>query len=347
MKRHGNLWEKIIDYDNLIIAHRNARRGKLYYTEVKEVDAFEDEFIKYLQYLLVSKKFNTSPYEISERFDGRKTRTIYKLPYYPDRIVQHALLQVCEPIWKPTFIRDTFQSITCRGTHDARKRVEKAIKNKPCQYALKFDINKYYPSVDNEILKKTCRNKIKCTDTLWLIDNIIDSNQGLPIGNCTSQYFGNLYLNSFDWWVKQELKPNHYFRYCDDIVLLGNSSEELHQMREKCFDKLKTDYNLSVKKDWQVFPVDVRGLDFVGYVFASSETRLRNRIAVNLKLKSKQICRSHKDMSAFEIVNSVGSYWGWCKNANAKKYWFKHMSKKVNHIVEQNKPITKELQRCA
>ena len=85
MKRHGNLWEKIIDYDNLIIAHRNARRGKLYYTEVKEVDAFEDEFIKYLQYLLVSKKFNTSPYEISERFDGRKTRTIYKLPYYPAR----------------------------------------------------------------------------------------------------------------------------------------------------------------------------------------------------------------------------------------------------------------------
>ena len=115
MKRHGNLWEKIIDYDNLIIAHRNARRGKLYYTEVKEVDAFEDEFIKYLQYLLISKKFNTSHYEVSERFDGRKTRTIYKLPYYPDRIVQHALLQICEPIWKPTFIRDTFQSSTGRS----------------------------------------------------------------------------------------------------------------------------------------------------------------------------------------------------------------------------------------
>lgn len=347
MKRHGNLWEKIIDYDNLIIAHRNARRGKLYYTEVKEVDAFEDEFIKYLQYLLVSKKFNTSPYEISERFDGRKTRTIYKLPYYPDRIVQHALLQVCEPIWKPTFIRDTFQSITGRGTHDARKRVEKAIKNKPPQYALKFDINKYYPSVNNEKLKQICREKIKCKDTLWLIDNIIDSNEGLPIGNYTSQYFGNLYLRSFDWWVKQELKPNSYFRYCDDIVLLGNSAEELHNLKDLCFKKLSEEYNLSIKKDWQVFPVDVRRLDFVGFVFKSDSTRLRKTIAFNIKQKSKQICKSSHTMTPFETVNSIGSYWGWCKYANAKKYWYTNVGTKTLKIVNDQKELVKELQRCA
>jgi RNA-directed DNA polymerase len=138
--------------------------------------------------------------------EGGKMRRIYKLPYYPDRIVQHALMSAVGPIFRRSLIRDTFQSLPERGTSDARRRVQKMMKSDPQAYALKMDIRKYYPNVNNDKLKEVIRRKIKCKDTLWLMDNIIDSMSGLPIGNLTSQYFGNIFLYEFDWWVKQELK---------------------------------------------------------------------------------------------------------------------------------------------
>ena len=203
MKRHGQLWPALVNYENLVRAHHNARKGKAHYREVQAVNAAEEDYLLHLQELLDTRQFTTSEYTIFEKHDGRKERTLYKLPYFPDRIVQHALIQVCEPIWRAGLIRDTYQSITGRGTSDARKRVEKVVRGRPGLYALKFDVRKFYPSVDNEILKAIIRRKIKCPQTLWLIDNIIDSCAVIPIGNDTSQYWGNLYRSPFYWWVKQ------------------------------------------------------------------------------------------------------------------------------------------------
>jgi hypothetical protein len=347
MKRHGNLWPHIVDIENLRVAHQSARKGKAHYTEVQEVDAFEYEFLTELQAELVSGRFTTSRYEVEERFDGRKLRTIHKLPYYPDRIVQHALIQVCEPIWKASFIRDTFQSITQRGTHDAKKRVEKSVRGNPDLYALKFDIQKYYPSVDNEILKAKVRRKIKCLRTLRLIDDIVDSNQGLPIGNYTSQYLGNVYLSGFDWWVKQTLAPLAYFRYCDDLVVLGRSAAECHKYRQSMFTKLDSDYRLMIKGNWQVFPVDIRGLDFVGFVFRSDSTRLRRGIAKNFEARCRAIRRGDASLTPFEIVNGTGSYWGWCKAADAKKLWQANVDSAVRRAISRNKDHIREMQQCA
>jgi len=125
MKRHGNLWHKVISLENIKLAHTIARRGKAFYTEVQMVDADVDKYAREVQAMLVNKTFTTSPYKVEDRFDGRKMRTIYKLPYYPDRIVQHAMLNIVGPILVNTFIRDTFQSIQGRGTHDAARRVKK------------------------------------------------------------------------------------------------------------------------------------------------------------------------------------------------------------------------------
>lgn len=347
MKRHGNLWPRIVDIDNLRAAHQFARKGKAHYTEVQEVDAFEYEFLSELQSELVSNRFTTSRYEVENRFDGRKLRTIHKLPYYPDRIVQHALIQVCEPIWKGSFIRDTFQSIVGRGTHDAMQRVKKHVLGNPGLYAIKFDIKKYYPSVDNEILKTKVRRKIKCQRTLRLIDDIVDSCAGLPIGNYTSQYFGNVYLSDFDWWVKQELLPVGYFRYCDDLVLLGRSAAECHAAREKMFAKLEADYRLSIKGNWQVFPVDDRGLDFVGFVFRSDSVRLRKGIADNFRLRCKQVRRGSHELTPFQVTNGIGSYWGWCKAAEAKTLWNRNVNAPVRRAVKRNQIIVREIQQCA
>lgn len=335
MKRHGNLFHKICSLENIMFAHENARKGKAHYREVKLVNLHPEAFCAEIKRMLESKKFTTSDYIVEQKHDGRKMRTIYKLPYYPDRIVQHALIQVCGPIWQKQFIRDTFQSIVGRGTHDARKRVEKAIRNQPPKYALKFDIEKYYPSIDNEKLKQVVRKKIKCRDTLWLIDNIIDSSQGIPIGNYTSQYFGNLYLNEFDWWAKQDLGIKHYYRYCDDIVVLGDSTKECHEIKEKMFERLQCDFNLKIKKDWQVFPVESRGLDFVGYVFKSNSTRLRTNIAKGFRSKARAVKRVA--MGQPQAIGGLMSYWGWVKHANAKKLWLSQVDDTIIRITDRYK----------
>jgi len=332
MKRKGRLFEKITDLSNILAAHQMARRGKAHYKEVQMVNLSPEYYCGYIQRTLQHKTFTTSEYRVETKHDGRKVREIYKLPYFPDRIVQHALLQVCVPIWQPRFIRDTYQSVIGRGTHDARKRVEKAVKNQPPQYALKFDIQKYYPSINNEILKDIIRESIKCTDTLWLIDDIIDSSRGIPIGNYTSQYFGNLYLTPFDWWVKQTIGVKHYFRYCDDIVVLGPSKQYCHEVREKLFEKLNEDYLLAIKDNWQVFPVEDRGLDFVGYVFRSDSTRVRKNIAKGFKDKAKAVKRI--PMGQSQAMSGLMSYWGWCKHANAKKLWMNHVDGRIISVTD-------------
>lgn len=346
MKRHGDLWEKVCDLENIRAAHHAARRGKAHYAEVKWVNANEEKALNAIQAMLLNKTFSTSPYEVEDRFDGRKMRTIHKLPYYPDRIVQHALINICGPIWKKSFIRDTFQSITGRGTHDARKRVESVVRSNPHLYALKFDIKKYYPSVDNTVLKHVVRHKIKCPDTLWLIDNIVNSNKGLPIGNYTSQYLGNVYLSSFDWWVKQEVRPVAYFRYCDDVVLLAHSAHDMHRMRQHVFDRLFSMYSLSVKADWQVFPIDSRGLDFVGFVFTSKNTWLRKGIAKGVARKAKAIRKSSRYMTPYQIANGAGSYWGWCKHGGGKSFWHNVMNRDIKDKIVASKAAIKEMQNA-
>ena len=343
MKRYGNLWVKICDYDNLLRAHRAARKGKSHYKEVKMINENEDFYIRKIQKSLLEKTFTTSEYVVFDKFDGTKNRTLHKLPYYPDRIVQHALIQIIGPIWDKSFIRDTFQSIPGRGTHDARKRVEKQIKNKSPQYALKFDIEKFYPSINNDVLKQEIRRKIKCKDTLWLIDDIINSCKGLPIGNYTSQYFGNIYLFRFDWKIIQKLKPNAYFRYCDDIVIICDSSNTCHNIKNICFGLLESDYLLSVKQKWQVFSIDYKGLDFVGFIFKSSSTKLRKRIRNNFKEKINKIKNVPKTLSDYQIINGLASYWGWFKHTQNKKIWFINRN---DQILKEIYSAKERLNRC-
>lgn len=342
MKRHGNLWNKITDIDNLRYAHSQAKLGKSYYREVKMVDSNTDMYLRKIQNILINKTFTTSEYEVEEIFDGRKIRIIHKLPYFPDRIVQHALLNVIGDILTKSFIRDTFQSIRGRGTTDAMKRVKKLVRDseETPPLALKIDIHKYYPSVNNDKLKAMIRKKIKCPDTLWLIDDIIDSVSGLPIGNYTSQHFGNVYLNQFDWAMKQQIKPLGYFRYCDDIVIFGKSEKELLKIKERA-EEMLTDLNLRIKPNWKIYDVKREGVDFVGFIFKPEKTKVRESIASNFRKKCKkqrQLKSSRKsgfekyscDDSSTEI-NSLMAYKGWFKRCNAKQLWRFH-TKSLMHL---------------
>jgi hypothetical protein len=334
MKRAGNLWDQITSLDNIVAAHHAARRGKAHYSEVKMVDKDPEGYARTIQAMLLDRSFTTSAYEIEERQERAKVRTIYKLPYFPDRIVQHALLQVIGPILVRSFIRDTFQSIQGRGTSDAMRRVRELVRRDKPRYALKIDVRKYYPSVDNERLKAEVRRKIKCPDTLWLVDDIIDSMPGLPIGNYTSQHFGNLYLSRFDWWMVQQVRPAGYFRYCDDILVFGNDRIELLSIRKRMVQRLG-ELGLQVKPTWQVYDVARQGADFVGYVFRPESTRLRPSIA----RRFKAACRSLRGCMQFRLIEAARSglmaYKGWVKPANAKRLWRTHAMPLVKFFPKQ------------
>jgi RNA-directed DNA polymerase len=335
MKRHGNLWDKVIDIENIKFAHKQARRGKAYYAEVQMVDADIEKYAKEIQEMLVNKTFTTSQYEIEDRFDGRKMRTIYKLPYYPDRIVQHALLNIIGPIIVNSFIRDSFQSIEGRGTHDGAKRVKKLIRSENCpRYALKVDIKKYYPSVNNDLMKECVRRKIKDKDVLWLVDDIIDSMQGLPIGNYTSQHFGNLYLNKFDWWMKQIIKPIGYFRYCDDILVMANTTKELIKIKGQMLVKLFK-LGLEIKPNWNIYDIYKNGVDFVGFVFRPNDTRLRPTIARKFKAKCIKLKSMLTPNNCLEYLSSLMAYKGWASRVNAKVLWRDHATWFVKFFPKQ------------
>lgn len=335
MKRYGNLFEKICDIDNLLLAHQNARLGKSSYKEVQMVDKNPRYYAEKLRDLLLSKKFTTSKYQVFWKDCGTKQRYIYKLPYWPDRIVQHALMQIVEPIFTRTLIRDTFQSIKGRGTHDCRKRLQKAIENiKEDSYVLNFDIKQFYPSVDNQLLKVLVRHKIKCKDTLWLLDDIINSTKGLPVGNYSSQILGNLYLSVIDHYAKETLRIKHYFRYCDDIVIIADTKEQCNLFKKKLFsivDRLK----LTVKSNWQVFPFSTRAVDFIGWVFSKSRVRLRKRTARRFTNKVMMIKKNHRRILPTHAVCSIMSYWGQFKHINSKRLWKQHIDKEFMNKTDK------------
>ena len=303
--------------ENLREAHRKGRKGKNKYSEVRMVDSDIDYYLKPIQEQLINKTFTTSEYVVQNRVEGGKERVIHKLPYYPDRIVQWAIMLQIEDVFIRTFIQDTYAAIPSRGMHLALNRLQKDMKNREeTKYCLKADIKKYFPSINTEILKQLMRRKFKDYELLWLLDDIIDSTnkQGVPIGNYTSQYFGNFYLAYFDHWIKENKKCKHYFRYMDDIVVLGSDKKELHDLRCDIESYLKENLNLTLKENWQVFPTYVRGVDFVGYRSFGDYTLLR-------KSTSKKLKRKMRDLSKREFqetdINSIMSYKGWLEHCNS------------------------------
>lgn len=302
MKRIGNIFQQVISIENLMIADELARIGKSKCRGVLAHDKNREQNILKLHDLLKSKTYKTSAYEDFTIME-KKERLISRLPYYPDRIVHHAIINICAPLWGKIYTKDTHACIRGEGTHGAYRRIKAAMRDKEgSRFCLKIDIRKFYPSIDHEILKAIIRKKIKDEDLLWLLDEIIDSHSGLPIGNYTSQYFANLYLSYFDHYVKEVLGVKYYDRYADDIVFFASSKDILHGILESVKAYLKNNLSLMLNDNYQIFPVaDThkdrrgRGVDYVGYVFYHSEIRIRKYIKKNLCRKAAKINQYNLD----------------------------------------------------
>lgn len=334
MKRYNNLFPRIIDKENIALAHTNAQKGKKHYPAVIRVNNNPEWYLERLHSLMANKEYATSTYYKFLKRGPNKDRWIYKLPYFPDRIAHHCIVQVLEPIWSRVFIRDTYSALKGRGIHDGVRRMKSfLLDRKNAMYCLKMDVHKFYPSIDNAIMKQILALKIKCRDTMWFLSEIIDSGRGLPIGNYLSQYFGNLYLAYFDHWVKEVLQCRMYSRYCDDIVLLHYSKKWLHEARKRISGYLHDRLKLHLKPNWRVFPTFQSGLDYLGYVFLDTHVRVRKDIVKRFKTKVKGIKENYKHMPVTKIVNTLMSYYGWLKQANAYNLWSTYVDDKIRSIV--------------
>ena len=316
MKRKNNLYEQIYSLENLQLADSIARKGKLKQPGVITHDKNSETNLLQLHKQLKTKTYKTSVYTTFSIFEP-KERLIYRLPYFPDRITHHAIMNVLEPVFVSMFTADTYSCIKGRGIHAAAQAIRMALKDiDGTQYCLKLDVKKFYPNINHDVLKMLLRKKLKDKDLLWLLDEIIDSTDGLPIGNYLSQYFANFYLSYFDHWLKETMKVKYYFRYADDLVILASNKSYLHRLLFDIRNYLDNNLKLTIKDTYQVFPVNDRGIDFVGYVFRHTHTLLRKRIKQNF---ARMIKNNRND-------KSIASYKGWAMHCDSK-----HLLKKLLH----------------
>lgn len=308
MKRIGDLYGQIISIENLTIADEKAQKGKQNQYGIKIHNKNKEENILRLHEMLETKTYKTSIYSIFKIYEP-KEREVYRLPYFPDRVMHHAIMNILEPIFIAFFTTDTYSCIKGKGIHATVRAVKNALKDvSKTTYCLKLDIRKFYPNIDHNVLKNLLRKKIKDDDLLWLLDEIIDSADGLPIGNYLSQYFANFYLTYFDHWIKEDKAVKYYFRYADDIVILSDDKEYLHRILFDIKTYLTNYLKLEVKQNYQIFPVQARGIDFVGYKFYHTHTLLRKSIK---KRFAKAIAKNKNKAT-------ISAYMGWAKHCNSK-----------------------------
>lgn len=334
MKRYGNLWDKIVTKENLILAFEKARRHKRWQKKVKVVEENLEYYINELHESLINGTYKTSSYRLKKIYEP-KERDIYILPFYPDRILHHAIMNILEPIWDSLFISDSYACRKGKGQHKGSKRCMQLIRNN--KYCLKCDISKFYPSIDHSVLKEILRKKIKCAKTLELLDSIIDSVDtptNVPIGNYLSQWFGNLYLNELDVYMKQDNHVKNYIRYCDDFLLFSNDKVLLKDLAKKIEEFVTVKLKLKLSK-CDLFPTS-QGVDFLGYRhFPKGYILVRKTTVKRMKRRLRKLKWEIKTgrLAKDRAISVIGSLMGWLRWANTYNLKIKLQLEELRLII--------------
>lgn len=327
MKRYGNLYPQITTFENLLNAAKKAQKQKRFREPVLAFNHNLERELLQLQTQLQTKTYQPGSYRTFEIYEPKR-RIISAAPYR-DRVVHHALCNVIVPIFDRTFISTTYANRCGYGSHRALRQFTRYVRSS--RYILQCDIQKYFPSIDIAILKQLIRRKLKCSDTLWLIDSILDNrsegekiieyfpgdtlltplerSKGLPIGNLTSQFFANVYLNGFDHFIKETLKVKQYVRYVDDFALFSDDKGFLQYCRQQIEAYLAT-LRLKIHPIKSQLTQTRYAANFVGFRVLPDRIRVRNH---NLqtgrrRLKYLQFAYASGQMSAHEVAQSLQSW---------------------------------------
>ncbi|QQS44889.1 MAG: RNA-directed DNA polymerase [Acidobacteriota bacterium] len=327
MKRIGYLWPDVIDFVNLLDASRKAQRGKRFRDNVLVFNFHLEAELLQLQRELETRTYRPGAYKTFEIVEPKR-RLISAAPYR-DRVVHHALCNVIVPIFEKSFIRDSYANREGFGTHRALRRFTEFARSS--RYVLQCDIRKYFPSIDHEILKTIVRRKIKCRETLWLIETIIDASnpqeeveayfdgddlftpmerrRGLPIGNLTSQFFANVYLNGFDHFVKERIGAKKYVRYVDDFALFSDDHEFLFDARSRIEQYLTT-------LRLQIHPVKSQlfetrhGANYMGFRIFHDRIRVRTENLRRSRQRLRDLQKSYAmgEIDVEDVTQSIRSW---------------------------------------
>lgn len=320
MKRYGDFFTKIVDMENLHEAYCKASKGKHWQRNVRTYDADPIPWLMKLKESLEQGTFHTASYTTKQIYEP-KERTIYILPFYPDRIVHHAIMNVLEPVFDKLMIYDSYSCRKGKGQHAGSRRCMEMVRHN--RYCLKCDISKFYPSVNHEVLKTILRHKLKDKRLLALLDDVIDSTHtdtNVPIGNYLSQWFGNLYMNELDTYTKQHWHIRDYIRYCDDFCFFSNDKDELRKIRAELPGYLADTLKLKLSK-CQLFPT-AQGVDFLGYRHFPRYILVRKKTAARIRRHLREVMHLLKQgrISPKTAKAKVASARGWVQHANAHHY---------------------------
>ncbi|MFH0711639.1 MAG: reverse transcriptase domain-containing protein [archaeon] len=322
MKTYKNIYYKIYKWENLVLAFRKARKGKTKKDYVKKFEENLIENLQQLQFELMTQTYKPKPLKTFILRDP-KTRKISK-SHFRDRIIHHALCNIIEPIFQKTFIHDSCANQKRKGNIFAIKRFDKFKKkvsrngkqkgwfnkNQVKGYCLKADIKHYFEEVNQEILINIINKKIKDKNTMSLITKIIknykNKQKGMPLGNFTSQFFANIYLNELDYFTKQNLKTKYYIRYVDDFIILHSSNSQLIIWKREIKIFLKKNLNLQLHPQKSRIIKLSNGIDFVGFRIFYYTKLLRKR---NIRKMQNTIKQYKNGKITKNKLNEI--YQGW------------------------------------
>jgi retron-type reverse transcriptase len=315
------MYESIYSWKNLLDAYRKASKGKRGKANVAEFEYFLEKNLISIQRELREKTYMPGQYT-SFFIHEPKQRLISAAPFR-DRVVHHALCNVIEPMFESVFIYDSYANRKKKGTHKARLRAQYFVRH--YMFFLQLDIIKFFPSIDHKILHDNLARKISSADVMWLIDMILASSRdlnesnkddllitsnhsGLPIGNLTSQFWANVYLNPFDHFVKRELRCKAYLRYVDDFLLFSNDKKTLWEWKNAIIERLAM-FKLTIHSGAQPRPV-TEGIPFLGFIIYPDKCRLKNRKGIHFRRRLSQMMKDY-NTGHIEFEKIEASVRGW------------------------------------
>jgi len=334
------LWDKLVSLDNLFLAFHKAALGKRAKASVANYEFYLEENIFNLQDELISGMYSHSPYHSFTIHDPKKR--LISAATFRDRVVHHALVNVIEPLFEPRFIYDSYANRVGKGTHRALDRCSRFLRRYP--YYLQLDISQYFPSIDHQVMLQTLQHVIRdqkvldlCTLVLRSGENILDSEyemtwfpgddllaalrlRGLPIGNMTSQFWANVYLDPLDQYIKRTLKCKAYLRYVDDMVLFADTKQELHAHLGAIIKKLEK-LRLTIHAGRAQVTPSRHGITFLGFRLFPTHRRLKREKVVmaisHIKASYNQLCHGMISAQTFDArlqgwINHAchGDTWG-------------------------------------